>query len=78
MIMKQTLERMSDKTKIRLMLMIGIVNNPRKYDQIINVPGAFDAAEFLYINHWEEVNAHTREKIEVILLKSGKYEYEKF
>lgn len=64
---------MSDKTKIQLMLMIGIVNNPMKYDRIINVPGAFDAAEFLYNNHWEDVNAHTREKIESILLQSGKY-----
>lgn len=67
------MEKMSDKTKIHLMVLIGIVNNPRKYDRIINVPGAFDAAEFLYNNHWEDVNAHTREKIEAILLQSGKY-----
>lgn len=67
------MEKMSDKTKIQLMLMIGIVNNPMKYERIVNVPGAFDAAEFLYINHWENVNNHTRMKIEQILLRSGKY-----
>lgn len=74
MIMKANMEVMSHKTKIHFLLLVAVVNNPRKYDRIINVPGAFDAAEFLYNNHWEDVNIHTREKIVNILLESGQYE----
>lgn len=68
------MEKMSDKTKIQIIRMIGIVNNPTLFNEIVNACGAFDAAEFLYNNHWEEVNVNTKDKIVNILLESGHYE----
>ncbi|HET6255817.1 MAG TPA: hypothetical protein VFE32_17200 [Puia sp.] len=52
--------------------LIDIVNNPRKYDWVICVPGAFDAAEAL-LPHWEQLNRRTRLKVQEILVRSGRY-----
>lgn len=52
--------------------LINKVNNPRKYDHFIDMPGEFDAAEQL-ISHWDELNVTTKRKIVHILVRSGLY-----
>lgn len=50
------------------------VLNPAKYFWIANLPGAFDCAEYLFENHYGELNKRQKKAVDAILLKSGKYE----
>jgi hypothetical protein len=52
------------------------VNHPRKYDCYINVPGSFDAAEYLLKNHYADLNDKTKLNVAKILARSGKYKIE--
>lgn len=53
--------------------LIDIVNNPRKYDGFANLPLSCDAAEGL-LPFWDQLNAKTQNKVETILIRSGRYE----
>lgn len=55
-------------------MLINKVNNPRKYDWFVNVPGEFDCAEYLLNNCYDQLNAKTRRNVDKILLRSGKYQ----
>lgn len=52
--------------------LIAKVNNPRKYDYFIDMPGEFDAAEGL-LPYWEQLSVATRRKVVHILVRSGRY-----
>lgn len=54
-------------------LLIDIVLNPARYRFVINMPGRYDAAEFLFENHFDELPDEVIEKVESVLLASGKY-----
>lgn len=54
-------------------LLIDIVLNPRKYRFVMGMPGRFDAAEYLFENHFDDLPDHVIEQVEAVLLASGKY-----
>src|SRR5690242_6950058 len=54
-----------------------IVINPRKYDHILNAPSKYDAAQELYTQHFNGLAAKERKACEGVLIKSGKWIYNK-
>jgi hypothetical protein len=50
-----------------------IVLRPSPYYWVIGLPGRFDAAEYLYQHHWNDVTEQVARKIEEVLLRSGRY-----
>jgi hypothetical protein len=56
-----------------LEILIDTVLNPRKYYWIANVPGMCDAAEYLFTNCWDDISDKVKNRVESILLNSGKY-----
>lgn len=58
-----------------LNLLKDIVTKPMKYWHVVNVPGQYEAAEYLYNNHWDELTAKQAKAVEKILVRSGKYYY---
>lgn len=61
---------------ISIQTLIDKVQHPRRYDHVIGVPGAFDAAEYLLNNHYAALDTKTSKKVLSILEKSGKYKIE--
>jgi hypothetical protein len=59
--------------KQHVKILIEVVMRPEKYFWIQNAPGQFDAAEYLFNNHREEVSNKEANKIVEVLLRSGKY-----
>lgn len=47
--------------------------NPAKYYWVINSVGQFEATEYLYLNHLDDLSTKELRKIEAVLLRSGKY-----
>lgn len=50
-----------------------IVLKPSLYYWVVGLPGRFDAAEYLYQHHWNDVTEEVARKIEQVLLRSGRY-----
>jgi hypothetical protein len=59
--------------KQHLKILTDIVLNPAKYYWVANTPGQFDAAEYLCQNHYQELSKKVADKVDQILLRSGKY-----
>lgn len=53
--------------------LIQIVLHPARFRNCL-LPGAFDAAEFLVNNHWEELSYAVKRAVSRILINSGQYE----
>jgi hypothetical protein len=49
------------------------LGNPVRYSHFVNMPGEFDAAEFLLTHCWENLNAVLRGRVSKILIQSGRY-----
>lgn len=60
-------------SKELLKITIDALMHPRKYDYVINAPGQFDAAVYLYKNHADELPEKVWKKVEEVLLRSGRY-----
>ena len=56
--------------------LIDKINHPRRYDHVIGVPGAFEAAQYLLNNHYDELNGKTKLNVAKTLVRSGKYKIE--
>lgn len=51
-----------------------IVMHPQHYRHFTNLPMAFDAAEELLNDYWEELPLRVKRRVSRILIGSGKYE----
>jgi hypothetical protein len=64
---------MSNKFGTYTTLLINKLTNPQMYHHVMYLPGAFDCAEYLMENYWDQLPRKVQCIAESILVNSGKY-----